>query len=46
MMYVANNIDTCHMNTSIRRFDTRYKNQLHRPVAKLSGSFLVWDKDR
>jgi len=44
MMFVANSIDTCHMNASIHGIDMRYKNQLHRAVAKLSGSFLLWDK--
>jgi hypothetical protein len=45
MMYVANNLDACHMNTSINGNDMRYKNPLHRPVAKLSESFLLWNKD-
>jgi len=31
MIYVVNNWDNYHMNSSI---DRRYKNQLHRPVAK------------
>ena len=35
-MYVVSNLDNYHMNSSIHRIDTRYKNQLHGPVAKLS----------
>jgi len=34
MTCVVNNLDNYHMNSSIDRIDTRYKNQLHRPVAK------------
>ena len=36
MIYVVNNLNNYHMNSSIHRIDTWYKNQLHKPVAKLS----------
>lgn len=36
MIYVVNNLDNYHMNSSIHRIDAWYKNQLHKPVAKLS----------
>ena len=36
MMYVVRNLGKYHMNSSIHSTDTRYRNHLHRPVAKLS----------
>lgn len=36
MMYVVNNLGNYRMNSSIHRTDTRDKNHLQRPVAKLS----------
>jgi hypothetical protein len=36
MMYVVDNLGNYHTNSSVHRTDTRYKNYLHRPVAKVS----------
>jgi hypothetical protein len=33
---VISNFDNYHMNSSIHRIDTRYRNQLYGPVTKLS----------
>jgi len=35
-MYVVNNLDNYRKNSSVNTVDTRYKSQLHGPVAKLS----------
>ena len=36
MMCVVNNLDNYNIHSSIHRIDKRYKNQLQRPVEKLS----------
>jgi hypothetical protein len=38
LIYVVNNLDIYHKNSSIHTTEMRYKSQLHRPVAKLSCS--------
>lgn len=49
LMYVVNNLDNYHKNSSIHTTDTRYKKSTAQACDKVvmfsKASFLLWDKD-
>ena len=48
MPFVLKNLNNFHTNLSVHKNNTRYKNQLYRPVVTLSSYqriLLFWDKD-
>ena len=48
MLFVLKDLNNFHTNSYVHENNTRYKNQLHRPVANLSSYqriILFWDKD-
>ena len=45
MLFVLNHFNNCPTNSSVREINTRYKNQLHRPVVTLTcyqrGGYII-----